>query len=276
MRVLPDEKKRMVIAALVEGNSIRSIERMTGVHRDTICRLLVRVGEGCAGTMDDRMHDLECHNVQIDEIWTFVGKKQRRLTPDEKRNPNGGDQYVFVALDAETKLVPSWLVGKRNHASAMEMLKDLKARLAVRPQITTDAFPGYSVTIPLVFGGGVDWATEMKHYEGTDAGAGRYAPPSVCATSTTVRCGRPDPECISTSYVERQNLTIRMHSRRFTRLTNAFSKKARNLKAAVALHFAWYNFVRIHKTLGVTPAMEAGVSSRLWEIDDLLACELPY
>ena len=247
MKVLSQDKKHMCIAALVEGNSIRSIERMTGVHRDTICRLLVRVGEGCAVMMDARLRDLDCDNLQIDEIWTYVGKKQGHLTDEEKRNASIGDQWVFVAMDADSKLVPAWSVGKRTQTTAIHLLKDLKARVPYRPQISTDGFVIYEMTIPFVFGAQVDWATQVKHYYGTDAGSGRYAPPRMCATSTTVCCGDPALEGISTSYIERQNLTMRMHMRRFTRLTNAFSKKTRNLRAAVALHFAWYNFVRVHQ-----------------------------
>ena len=226
--------------------------------------------------MDDRMRDLDCYSLQIDEIWTFVGKKKGRLSEDERRDGIKGDQYVFVALDADTKLVPSWRVGLRNMDTTLAFMRDLKGRLRCRPQITTDGFPPYQLAVPFVFSGNVDFATEVKTYASEDAGRGRYAPPTVSATDVTVRHGDPAPETISTSYVERSNLTLRMHSRRFTRLTNAYSKSLRNLKAAVALHFAWYNFVRVHQTLSVTPAMEAGVACNLWEMKDLLAYELPY
>ncbi len=271
MNTLPTDKKLAVLAALVEGNSLRAITRMTGVHRTTATNLLVRVGEGCAAMMDERFRNLECDNIQIDEIWTFVGKKQARLTPRERNEGIRGDQYVFVALDADTKLVPSWLVGKRDHVTTLAMMRDLACRMKYPPQITTDGFQAYEVAIPFAFGGRVDYAIQIKHFVGTDAGSGRYAPPRVCSTSTTVRYGDPAPEEVSTTYVERQNLTMRMHMRRFTRLTNGFSKKVENLRAAVALHFAWYNFVRVHQTLGVTPAMEAGVTTRLWQLSDLLA-----
>ncbi|MCH7824758.1 MAG: IS1 family transposase [Acidobacteria bacterium] len=237
---------------------------MTGADKKTITRLLVRVGEGCAGMMDDRMRDLDCYNLQIDEVWSYVGKKQGRLSDDERREGMKGDQYVFVALDADTKLVPSWRVGPRNMDTTLAFMRDLDSRLRCRPQITTDGFSPYQLAVPFVFSGNVDFATEVKTYTHEDAGRGRYAPPRVSASNVTVQWGDPAPEGISTSFVERSNLTLRMHSRRFTRLTNAYSKSLRNLKAAVGLHFAWYNFVRIHRTLRVTPAMEAGVTGRLY------------
>ncbi len=251
-------------------------QRMTGADKKTITRLLVRVGEGCATMMDDRMRDLDCYNLQIDEVWSYVGKKQARLSDDERREGVKGDQYVFVALDADTKLIPVWRVGSRGMGTAMAFLRDLEGRLRCRPQITTDGFPPYQLAVPFVFRGNVDFATEVKTYASQDAGRGRYAPPRVSATDITVCHGDPAPEAISTSFVERSNLTLRMHSRRFTRLTNAYSKSLRNLKAAVSLHFAWYNLVRIHRTLRVTPAMEAGVTGRLWSLEDLLQYEEPY
>ena len=269
------EKKRMIIAALVEGNSIRSIERMVGTHRDTIMRLLVRVGEHCQEIMDEKMVDVECADIQADEIWTYVGKKQRRLTDDERANRRDlGDQYVFVALDRKTKLVPVFRIGKRNGYTARAFIADLEDRLRnVHPQISTDGFEAYVDAIELAFGDDVDYGQVIKVYASEYAGRGRYSPPSVSETIKKTVQGNPDEDKICTSHVERQNLTMRMQMRRFTRLTNAFSKKLENLKAALALHFAHYNFCRVHQTLRVTPAMEAGITDRLWGLGDLLAAE---
>lgn len=270
MNSLKKEKKLQVLAALIEGNSIRSTERMTGVHRDTIMRLAVKVGEACEKLLDDKMKDLDCRSIECDEIWTFVGKKQRRLTKDEQRNSDKGDQYVFVALDADTKLVPSFKIGRRDGETATEFMVDLRKRLSNHSQLTSDGFAPYIEAVEQAFGCDVDFAQLIKVYEGTDPGSGRYSPPRVTETHSSIITGTPDIDSISTSYVERQNLTMRMQMRRFTRLTNAFSKKLRNLKAAVALHFAHYNFCRIHKSLRMTPAMRAGVTDRLWDLSELV------
>jgi len=273
MNSLKMEKKLAVISALVEGNSIRSIERMTGVHRDTVMRLLVSVGEKCTEILDSHLKGFHSKLIEVDEIWTFCGKKERRLTAQEKLNPELGDQYVFVALDAETKLVPSYLVGKRDGETALRFMMDLQERLQGngRIQLTSDGFRAYIDAVEQAFGTDVDFAQLVKLYRSENPGPGRYSPPRVSEVISTVINGNPNPTLISTSYVERQNLTMRMAIRRFTRLTNAFSKKLANLKAALALHFAYYNFVRIHKTLRVTPAMAAGVTGRLWNLADLLA-----
>jgi IS1 family transposase len=275
MNKLSKEKKRRVIAALVEGNSIRSTERMFGVHRDTIMRLLVRVGRGCEKLMDEKMRDLDCRAIQADEIWTYVGKKQRQLTKEDKVfRPELGDQWVFVAIDPETKLVPTWIIGKRDLVNATAFMKDLARRLnGSRTQLTTDAFIPYATAVEWAFGKRVDYAQLMKIYESAPADAGRYSPPRVAGIRKEAIIGDPNPKNIGTSFVERQNLTMRMQMRRFTRLTNAFSKKLENLKAALALHFAHYNFVRVHRSLRVTPAIEAGITDHIWSIDDLLALE---
>jgi len=269
MNILRREKQEMAIAALVEGASIRSVERMTGIHRDTIMRLGYRVGQGCVNLMDSYMHNLKCQNVQVDEIWCYVGKKQRHLKETDNLEELG-DQWVFVALDADSKLIPSYLVGKRTAYNTQAFIKDLSNRLDNQVQLSSDSLPLYVEAVESAFGANVDYGQMVKAYEAEPLGPGRYSPPHVISAERTVIQGNPKRSKISTSYIERQNLTMRMQMRRFTRLTNAFSKKLENLKAAVALHFAHYNFVRVHKTLRVTPAMEAGVTNRLWSIGDLL------
>ncbi len=271
MNILKMDKKLAVISALIEGNSIRSTERMTGVHRDTIMRLLVTVGEKCSDILDTHLKGFHSKLIEVDEIWTFVRKKERRLTDQERLNPELGDQYVFVALDAETKLIPSYLVGKRDGQTALQFMTDLQNRLQGngRIQLTSDGLKAYIDAVEQTFGADIDYAQLVKLYSAENPGPGRYSPPRVSEVISTVIQGNPDPSRICTSYVERQNLTMRMAIRRFTRLTNGFSKKLENLKAALALHFAYYNFVRIHKTLRITPAMAAGVTDRLWELREL-------
>src|SRR6266850_1002950 len=251
---VPLSRRIQAINCLVEGNSIRSTERMTGTHRDTICRLLVEVGEGCANLMDEQMRDLSCRRIEVDEIWAYVGKKQRHMTEgDDPRRL--GDQYTFVALDPETKIVPTYRVGKRDLPTATAFITDLSERLANRIQLSSDALAAYVEATEQAFGADVDYGQEVKFYEAEPIGPGRYGPPRVTSAQRIVIAGNPDPAFISTSLIERQNLTMRMSMRRFTRLTNAFSKKVENLTAAVSLHFAHYNFVRVHRTLRVSPAM---------------------
>ncbi len=272
MNTLSLEKKLAVISALVEGNSIRSISRMTDVDRNTINSLLLRTGERCQQIMDERMRNLECRYLQVDEIWTFVQKKRRNVRSGD--SPDVGDQWVYVAIDAESKLIPAFRIGKRVRPDTWAFLWDLNGRLANRVQLTTDGLNHYTVAVPESFGTDVDFAQLTKmfgdygQFDGPDA---RYSPPRISGVLSKVRQGDPDPDHISTSFVERQNLTMRMAMRRFTRLTNAFSKKLANLKAAVALHFAHYNFCRIHSSLRVTPAMAAGLSSDVWPLERLLA-----
>jgi IS1 family transposase len=270
MYTLSAEKKLTVISALLEGNSIRSIERMTGVHRDTICRLLVSVGENCAAMLDARLRNLPCRYVQCDEIWCFVGKKQRRVRKDD--GVEIGDQWIFVAEDADTKLIASYTVGKRSIANTMSFIGDLHNRLAQQIQLTTDGFHFYTKAVPDIFGLDVDFAQLIKLFGdyGQHENA-RYSPPRITEVISKVRVGNPSVSDISTSYVERQNLTMRMQIRRLTRLTNAFSKKLANLKAAVALHFAFYNFCRVHSSLRITPAMAAGITEHVWELRELMA-----
>lgn len=263
------EKQTAVVSALVDGTSIRSVERMTGVHRDTIMRLMVRVGQGCHRIMDEKMRDLPCKHVQLDEIWCYVGKKQRHVK-DTDDLAAVGDFYTWVVIDSDTKLIPSYRVGKRDGTTAQAFIDDLQSRLKNRVQLSSDGLQLYVEAVEEAFGADVDYAQIVKSYEAEPLGPGRYSPPKVVSVRKEYVTGKPDMKMASTSFVERQNLTMRMAMRRFTRLTNAFSKKVENLKAAVALHFAYYNFVRVHRTLKVTPAMESGVTDRLWRIQELV------
>jgi IS1 family transposase len=270
MNKLDAGEQERVIAALVEGNSIRSVERMTGIHRDTIMRLAVRVADGCDSLMDEMMRGLTCPRLQLDEIWAYVGMKQktaRRLDQADEF----GDVYTFVAIDADSKLVPCWHVGKRTWNDTALFIGDLRPRIVNRPQITTDAFAAYYGTIRRAFDSQVDYAQIHKVFASElNTGRGRYSPPVMVECARESLIGSPDEDHISTSYVERQNLTMRMQMRRFTRLTNGFSKKRANHAAAVALHFAHYNLVRIHKTLRMTPAMAHGISDHIWTVAELI------
>jgi IS1 family transposase len=265
------EKAEAILKLLVEGCSIRSIERVTGVHRDTIMRLLLLAGKRSEKLLDEKMRNLETRYLQLDEIWCYVGKKRRNVRSGD--SPEVGDQWVYVAIDAESKLVPSFRVGKRVRTDTWAFLWDLQQRLASPTQLTTDGLNHYTVAVPECFGPENSFAQLTKlfgDYGQFDTPEARYSPPRISGVISKVRQGDPDPDHISTSFVERQNLTMRMQLRRFTRLTNAFSKKLSHLKAAVALHFAWYNFVRVHRSLRVTPAMEAGITDRQWNMADLL------
>ena len=263
--------RTQVINCLVEGNSIRSTERMCDVHRDTVMRLGVEVGQGCERIMSEKMRGLNSRRIQVDEIWSYVGKHQRFLKPTDDRSQTG-DMWTFVALDPDTKIVPAYHIGKRTKHHATMFMTDLAERLTNRVQISSDALNSYIDAVERAFGADVDYGQAVKFYEAEPIGPGRYSPPKVVRAERHVVAGNPDPEHISTSLVERQNLTMCMSMRRFTRLTNAFSKKVENHRAAVGLHFAHYNFVRQHKTLRVTPAMAAGVSDRLWTLEELVEC----
>lgn len=226
---------------------------------------MLRVGQGCEKLMDQTMRGLACKLLQLDEIWCYVGKKQRHVK-DTDDISTVGDFYTWVAIESATKLIPSYKVGKRDGDTGQAFIDDLASRLANRVQISSDGLKIYVDAIEEFFGADVDYAEIVKFYETEPLGPGRYSPPKVVKVEKSYIAGNPDLKITSTSYVERQNLTMRMNMRRFTRLTNAFSKKGDNLKAAVALHFAHYNFVRVHRTLKVTPAMEAGVMDRLWSV----------
>jgi len=269
MNKLTPEIQERVISALVEGSSIRSVERMTGVHRDTIMRLGVRVGTKCGAAMDAMMYGLDCKRLELDEIWAYVGKKQRHVTYSD--NPaNVGDFWTWVALDSETKLLPTYAVGKRDAATAHDFVTDLASRLNNRVQISSDGLRLYIESVEVGFGGDVDHAQIVKSYEAEPIGPGRYSPPKVLSADKSPIVGNPVFDRISTAFVERQNLTMRMSMRRFTRLTNAFSKKLENLKAAVSLHFCYHNLVRRHATIGTTPAVAAGVTDRACSVFDLI------
>jgi IS1 family transposase len=261
--------RTQIINCLVEGNSIRSTERMTNTHRDTIMRLAVEVGQGCERIMGEKMRNLPCQRIQVDEIWSYVGKHQRFLKPTDDRSQTG-DMWTFVALDPDTKFVPVFHIGKRTKHHATMFMADLAERLTNRVQISSDALKSYIDAVERAFGSDVDYGQAVKFYEAEPIGPGRYSPPKVVRAERHVVAGQPEQKHISTSLVERQNLTMRMSMRRFTRLTNAFSKKTENHRAAVGLHFAHYNFVRLHSKLRVTPAMAAGVSDRLWMLEELV------
>lgn len=273
--ILKREKQESVIRCLADGCSIRATERIVGVHRDTIMRFMVRVGEGCQRLMDEEMRDLSCGHIQVDELWSFVQKKERMLAEGDDRS-KVGEFYVFVALDSETKLVPSFLVGKRDGATATAFMKDLAGRLENRIQLSADAFAPYVEAAWWAFGGKVDFGQVVKSYEAEPIGPGRYAPPRVSTVERRSVLGDHDKTAyFSTSYIERQNLTMRTHMKRLTRLSLCFSKKLENLKAATALHFAHYNLVRMHKTLKTTPAVAAGVTFQPWTVADLIDAAIP-
>jgi len=265
------EAAERALHCLLEGCSIRSTERLTGLNRNTIMRLLLIAGERSSHLMNTRMRGLRPRYLELDEIWTWVGKKQKRVRSGDPEE--FGSQWVFVAIDAETKLIPSFHIGQRLRGDTTKFLWDLYNRVEGRTQITTDGLYHYKGCVPECFGLDADFAQLIKmfgDYGQFDTPDARYSPPRISGVISRVRTGDPDPEHISTSYVERQNLHMRMAMRRFTRLTNAFSKKLSHLKAAVALHFAYYNFCRVHGSLRVTPAMEAGLTDHVWSIAELL------
>jgi IS1 family transposase len=269
MNRLSSEKRAQVIAALVEGNSIRATVRMTGVAKNTVTKLLADMGTVCSAHQDRVMRDLTCQRVQCDEIWAFVGSKQRNV-PKGKEDEYG-DVWTWVGMDAETKLVASYRVGSRGVDDAQAFMLDLASRMKHRIQLTTDGWRPYLLAVPNAFKNEVDYALLVKIYGAPSKEEGRRYSPAVClGQDKQPMIGSPDRDHISTSYIERQNLTMRMSMRRFTRLTNAFSKKVENLTAAVSLHFAYYNLCRVHKTLGTTPAVAAGVTDHVWTLAELI------
>lgn len=267
MRKLSTEKRTMILSALVEGSSINATARMCGVSKLTILRLLADVGSLCADYHDLMATGLSCQRVQVDEVWSFVGCKQKNK---EAGKSGEGDCWTWVAIDADTKLVVSYLVGLRDAGHAHEFIQDVADRMVNRIQLTSDGLRTYVEAVELAFGGEVDYAQLVKLY-GTDRDkAARYSPPVCIGARSMAVEGDPDPDHVSTSYVERQNLTLRMHNRRFTRLTNAFSKKWTNHAHAIALHYFYYNFCRKHTTLGMTPAQAAGLTQKAWTVADLV------
>jgi IS1 family transposase len=274
MNKLPDERRIQILSALAEGNSMRSTSRMAGVAMNTVVKLLIDAGMACAEYQHDKLRNLPCRRLQLDEIWSFCYAKQKNV-PEEKQGEFGyGDVWTWTAIDAETKLIASWLVGTRDLVHAKSFVCDLAQRLAGRVQITSDGYKCYIEAMETAFGGEVDFAQLIKMYGNAGDNSNpetRYSPGECCGTKRKKISGNPDKAHISTSYAERANLTMRMRMRRFTRLTNAFSKKLENLGHAVALFMMHYNFVRVHQTLKTTPAVAAGVATCVWSMEDLLA-----
>lgn len=271
MNRLDSKKRAAVVAALVEGNSIRATVRMTGVAKNTVAKLLVQLGAACSDYQDRVFHNLKLKRIQCDEIWAFIRAKQKNVTAKMLADGHAGDVWTWVAIDAKTKLVPCWMVGSRGANDAKAFIGDLAGRLAHRVQLTTDGHKAYLDAVEGAFGCDVDYAMLVKLYGADPEAEKRYSPAQCIGTRTEIIMGQPKAEHVSTSYVERQNLTMRMCMRRFTRLTNAFSKKIENHAAAIALHYMHYNFCRIHQSLRVTPAMEAGISDHVWSIYEIAA-----
>ncbi len=279
MNRLSTEKRAQIIGCLVEGNSIRATVRMTGASKNTITKLLIDLGEACATFQDRELRDLGCKTLQLDEIWAYCYAKQKNVPDEFQGTPGYGDVWTWTAICADTKLVPSWLVGERTTADAFVFLMDLRTRLAdPHVQLTSDGWRAYEAAIRWSFGTDVDWAVLRKTY-GQDTEERRYSPGICTGMDIAVKNGDPDLTKISTSYVERQNLTMRMGMRRFTRLTNGFSKKVENLAHAVSLHHCHYNFARVHQSLTIqdedgknvkrTPAMAAGVTDHVWTLKEI-------
>ena len=270
MNKLKTDKRAAIVRCLVEGCSIRSTVRMTGASKNTIAKLTLELGDACSKYMDAHLVNLQSKRVQVDEIWSFVYAKNKNVPREVAMEQVAGDVWTWVAIDADSKLVMSWMVGGRGVGYARRFLEDLAGRLANRIQLTSDGHQAYLESVPESFKYDVDWAMLIKKYKGNADAERRYSPAACMGAKKEPMIGMPDPKHISTSFVERQNLTIRMMNRRFTRLTNAFSKKVENHIAALAIHYMHYNFVRIHQTLRITPAMAAGVSDRLWEVEDMV------
>ena len=271
MNKLSTKERAAIIAALVEGNSIRATCRMTGAAKGTVLKLLADIGKACEKYQDEKLRNLPCRRIQCDEIWSFCYAKEKNVPEEFKDRFGFGDVWTWTAICADTKLIAGFLVGDRTAIYARKFIDDLASRLANRIQLTTDGHRAYLTAVEHAFGGDIDYAMLDKIYSSppTD-GQARYSPAECCGTRKLKIKGNPDLSHVSTSYAERQNLTMRMSMRRFTRLTNAFSKKVENTKAAVALHFMHYNFCRIHQTLRVTPAMEAGAADHVWTIGELV------
>ena len=272
MNKLSSEERARILHLLCEGNSIRSITRLTGASKNTLIKLLLDAGKACAAYHDENVRDVKAKRVQVDEIWSFTYAKQKNVAAAKAAPDGAGDTWTWTALDADSKMILSYFVGGRDGECAMWFVDDLRARLANRVQLTSDGHKAYLEAVEGAFGDDIDYAVLHKVYGASpESDKGRYSPADCIGTQKHRITGRPNPDHVSTSYVERQNLTIRMHMRRFTRLTNGFSKKVENHAYAVALHMMYYNFVRIHSKLRMSPAMAAGVSDRLWEIGDIVA-----
>ena len=270
MNRLDSETRAQVIRCLVDGNSIRATVRITGVAKNTVTKLLVQAGAICSEYQDRVLRNLSCRRIQYDAIWSFVGAKDKNVPAEKKEQFGIGSAWTWTAIDADTKLVPCWMVGPRDGGAATEFIQDLAGRLKHRVQLTTDGHKPYLDAAEDAFGSEIDYAILIKLYGADGSEEKRYSPAQCIGTRVTPITGDPDPTHISTSYVERANLTMRMSMRRFTRFANGFSKKIENHMAALALYFMYYNFVRIHQTLRVTPAMAAGVTSKLWSVYDIV------
>ena len=269
---MPLAKRAQILGFLVEGMSLRAASRLADCSINTVTKLLVDVGAACAEHQDTALRNLPCKRIQCDEVSSFVGAKQKNV-PDNRKGEFGlGDVWTWTAIAADSKLVASWMVGARDTEAAKAFIGDLAVRLANRVQLTTDGHKVYLQAVGRAFGGGIDYAMLVKQYgEGPQSPERKYSPVEFVSPEKKRITGSPDKAHVSTSYVERQNLTVRMSMRRFTRLTNGFSKKVENHAAAIALHFMYYNFGRIHKTLCVTPAMQAGVSDHVWSLEEIAA-----
>jgi IS1 family transposase len=272
MNRLTLQERAQIISLLVEGNSLRAVTRITGKSINTVSKLLIDVGTACAIYQNETLRNLPAKRVQCDEIWAFCGSKEKNVAPEHKGVLGHGDVYTWTALDPDSKLICAFLVGQRDIRYAEQFIGDLASRLSNRVQLTTDGHKPYLKAVERHFGGEIDFAQLVKIYgEGPTQDQRRYSPSPFVSAEKHIVSGKPDDDKISTSHVERQNLTMRMGMRRFTRLTNGFSKKVFNLECAVALHFMHYNFGRIHKTLRVTPAMEAGISDHVWSLEEIAA-----
>lgn len=270
MNRLSATDRARILGMMVEGNSLRSISRMADVSINTVTKLLVDLGAACSAYLDENMVNLSCKRVQVDEIWAFCYAKAKNVTPEiAAKNPFAGDVWTWMAIDADTKLIPSWIIGQRDGLTARIFVNDLANRLANRIQLTSDGLSVYLQAVERAFRGEVDYAQLVKIYGDTSEGQKRYSPAECIGCERKDIVGYPDPEHISTSYIERANLTMRMGMRRFTRLTNGFSKKIENHSASVAIHLMHYNFARIHKSLRITPAMAAGISDHVWELEEI-------
>ena len=274
MNKLTNEKRAQILSVLCEGMGVNAACRITGASKNTVLKLLADAGEACATYQDEKMRNLTCKRVECDEIWSFVGMKQKNVPEQHKGEFGFGDVYTWTAIDADTKLIPCWYVGTRSAESAYDFIHDLASRLTNRIQLTTDGHRAYVDAVEDAFGANIDFAQLIKMY-GTlgqsKEDQRRYSPAKCTGIEKRTITGNPSIKHVSTSYVERQNLTMRMHMRRFTRLTNGFSKKLENHMHAISLYFMFYNFCKIHKTLRVTPGMEAKLTDRVWSVDDIVA-----
>jgi IS1 family transposase len=270
MNRLDTKTRAQIVRCLVDGNSIRATTRITGASKNTITKLLCELGAACRAYHDQHVRGVTSKRVQCDEIWSFVYAKDKNLDQADKATGEKGSMWTWTAIDADSKLVISYLIGQRDAGYAWEFMRDVADRLANRVQLTTDGHKPYLAAVDAAFAGEIDYAILVKQYGEVDAGAGRYSPAKCTGIRKSPVSGCPEAEHVSTSFVERQNLTMRMAMRRFTRLTNAFSKKVENLEHAVSLHFMFYNFCRVHQTLRVTPAMEAGIADHVWSIEEIV------